>query len=134
MYYSFQELDKGKWSQSDTLCFDIDSASVILNTPVYCNIELVNNTDYLYQNIWLYIQDDFSGETSVNEKQYELCDEYGKWYGSGFGSLYQLGLSYKREIVFRERKNYRIRIIQGMRDEPLVGIEKVGIKLAISPN
>lgn len=132
IYYSFQELKKGEWSKYDTLCFDIDSASVILNKPVCFNIELVNNSDYPYRNIWLYILDDFSDENYVKEeKQYELCDEYGKWYGSGFGSVYQLSLNYKQDIIFQEKRDYRIKIVQGMRDEPLTGIEKVGVKLFI---
>jgi len=135
IYYSFQELNNGKWSQYDTLYFEIDSSSVIIGKPIQCDIELVNNTDYLYRNIWLYIQDDFSDTLYVqNERQYELCDEYGKWHGSGFGSLYQLSLSYKKDIIFKEKRNYRVRLIQGMRDEPLFGIEKVGIKLVALPD
>lgn len=135
IYYSFHELKSGKWSQFDTLFFEIDSTSIIIGKPIRFDIELVNNTDYPYRNIWLHVLDDFSDTVFVNnEIQYELCDEYGKWYGSGFGSLYQLSLNYKDDIVFKEKRNYRVGLIHGMRDEPLTGIEKVGIKLVASPD
>lgn len=133
IYFNFRELESSEWSKSDTLCFDIDSSSIVLNKPVRFDIELANNSDYPYQNIWLHIQDNFSNDSvyTTLEKQYGLCDEYGKWYGSGFGSLYQLSLEYRKNILFKEKRNYRVKIIQGMRDEPLTGIEKIGIKLSL---
>lgn len=131
-YYHFYELQNAKWSKSDTMSFDIDSSSILVNVPLDVKVELVNNTEYPYQNIWLYIQDDFDGENlQKQEKQYLLTDDQGKWLGSGFGSLYQLTLDYRSKIVFTEKKNYTVKIVQGMRDEPLIGIEKIGLKLIL---
>lgn len=130
IYYNFEQFTKSEWSRNDTLYFEIDSTSVIIGKPLDCNIEIVNTSDYPYRNIWLYIQDDFSDSIYTHyEKQYELCDEYGKWYGSGFGSVYMLSLNYKRNIILKEKRNYKIKMVHGMRDEPLTGIDKVGIKL-----
>jgi gliding motility-associated lipoprotein GldH len=129
-YYNFYELKDSEWSKLDTLYFDIDSAAIQLNTPYDICIELVNNSDYPYQNIWLYFQDNFERNSFVKvEKQYELADPLGKWYGSGFGSLYELSLDYKKRISFSEKRNYQLKVVQGMRDEPLVGIEKIGVRL-----
>jgi len=129
-YFQYFELKKGEWSKYDTLYYDIDSASVITNVPMNVEIELTNNSEYLYRNIWLYIQDDFAGNLFQKyEKQYQLCDEFGKWYGAGYGSLYQLSLIYKENVIFEEKRNYRIKLVHGMRDEPLIGIEKTGIKI-----
>lgn len=130
-YYHFYELKDSKWSKLDTLYFDIDSTCIEPNINYEMTIELTNNSDYPYQNIWLYFQDDFSGNNvKYTKSQYELADEMGRWYGSGFGSLYQVSLNYKDQISFPEKKNYQFKIIQGMRDEPLFGIEKVGVKLS----
>ena len=129
-YYRFSELQKDMWSKLDTIYFDIDSLSVLPNVPYDVTVELVNNSDYPYQNIWLYILDDFeSYNFTLEEKQYELADKLGKWHGSGFGSLYQLPLLYKKDVVFREKRNYRLKVVHGMRDEPLQGIEKIGLKI-----
>lgn len=130
-YYHFYELQDLKWSKLDTLYFDIDSTLIEPNVNYEMTIELANNSDYPYQNIWLYFQDNFSGNNfKYTELQYELADPMGRWYGSGFGSLYQVSLNYKEQISFPEKKNYQLKIVQGMRDEPLFGIEKVGIKLS----
>ncbi|MDR1092504.1 MAG: gliding motility lipoprotein GldH [Prevotella sp.] len=34
------------------------------------------------------------------------------------------------DIVFKEKRNYRIKIEHGMQDEPLMGIEKLGVKIS----
>lgn len=134
-YYHFSELKEASWSRFDTIYFDIDSLSVIPNVPYDITIELANNSDYPYQNIWLYIQDDFEGKDfSFEEKQYELADKLGKWHGSGFGSLYQLPLLYKKDVVFPQKRNYQLKVVHGMRDEPLVGIEKIGLKIESTQN
>lgn len=130
-YYRFSELKDANWSKLDTLYFDIDSLSVITDTPFNITIELANNSDYPYQNIWLYTLDNFEDSIfSQKEIQYELADKLGQWYGSGFGSLYQLPLLYKKDVVFKEKRNYQLKIVHGMRDEPLFGIEKIGVKIA----
>lgn len=133
-YYHFHELKDAKWSKSDTLYFDIDSNSVHLNTPLDLHVELINNSDYPYQNIWLFFQNNIEQDsTRITEKQYLLADNTGKWNGSGFGSSYQTSFIYLKNIIFTEKRNYRFKIIQGMRDEPLNGIEKVGLKISF-PN
>lgn len=129
-YYHFSELKDASWSKLDTLYFDIDSLSVIPDTPFDITIVLVNNSDYPYQNIWLYAFDNFEDSIfSFEEKQYELADKLGKWHGSGFGSLYQLPLPYKKDVIFKAKRNYQLKIVHGMRDEPLLGIEKIGVKI-----
>lgn len=134
-YYHFSELKDTGWSKFDTLYFDIDTMSVIPNVPLDITIELANNSDYPYQNIWLYVSDNFEGNTfNLEEKQYELADKLGKWHGSGFGSLYQLSLMYKKGVVLREKRNYQLKIVHGMRNEPLLGIEKIGVKIANTQN
>lgn len=135
-YFHFRELKDAQWSKYDTLYFDIDSSSVVLNVPLDIHIELVNNSDYPYQNIWLQLQSDFGTDSTTNivEKQYLLADNMGKWNGSGFGSSYQTSFIYLSDFVFTERRNYQLKVIQSMRDEPLYGLEKVGIKISLSDN
>lgn len=131
IYYHFQEIKNAKWSKYDTLLFDIDSTLFELNKPYNITIEVTNNINYPYQNIWFFVQTDIGNDSLFSEisKEYLLADEFGRWKGSGFGSLYQTSLSFDKQIIFDTKRNYQIRIQQGMRDEPLIGIEKVGIKI-----
>lgn len=130
-YYRFCEIKDGKWGQHDTLIFDIDSAHIELNTVYNIAIEITNNNDYPYRNFWCFVEDNISNDSIVDRTNIELilADEFGKWKGSGFGALYQSSTQLKEQISFAEKRNYRICILQGMRDEPLAGIEKVGIKI-----
>ncbi|MDR1089679.1 MAG: gliding motility lipoprotein GldH, partial [Prevotella sp.] len=127
IYYNFHEIKNAEWAQNDTLFFDIDSTLFELNTPYRMSIEVTNNVNYPYQNIWFFVQTDMENDSTFNDisKEYVLADKFGKWKGSGFGSLYQLSLPMD-DIVFKEKRNYRIKIEHGMQDEPLMGIEKLG--------
>ena len=58
-YYHFKELKNNSWSRLDTLTFDIDSTAILTGIPCNIDLEIVNNTNYEYQNIWFYATDDF---------------------------------------------------------------------------
>lgn len=128
-YYNFHEFPSAEWLKSDTLTFIVDSESIETNMPYKIELELVNNNNYPYQNIWLYITDDFSGQPYSDEKQYLLADERGRWSGAGFGSVYQLTLEYKDKVVFKDKRSYTLKVVHRMKDEKLIGIEKFGLNL-----
>ncbi|NDV95540.1 gliding motility lipoprotein GldH [Dysgonomonas sp. 521] len=130
IYSRFHELKNAEWAQNDTLVFDIDSTLFELDRPYSLTIELTNNVNYPYQNIWFFVQSDFESDTiyADTSREFLLADEFGKWKGSGFGSLYQSSLPFA-EITFKEKRNYRVKLEQGMRDQPLAGIERVGIRI-----
>lgn len=133
VYYHFHELKDAQWHQKDTLLFEIDSTLFELNKPYNLSVEVSNNVNYPYQNIWFFMQSNIDTDSTYTDvsKEFQLANEFGKWNGSGFGSIYQSSLSFGK-IVFKEKRNYRIKLEHGMRDEPLVGIEKVGIKVSAS--
>lgn len=130
IYYRFHEINNAEWAQNDTLTFDIDSTLFEVNVPYKIYLEVTNNVNYPYQNIWLFVQSNIN-DTVFNEqsKEYLLADEFGKWKGSGFGSLFQSSLPLDN-VVFKEKKNYQIKLEHGMRDVSLKGIEKVGLKIS----
>lgn len=131
VYYKFHEVKNNKWSKQDTLVYTVDPILFETGVPYKVSIDLVNGANYPYQNIWFYIQHNLEDSTGFKKEavQYNVSDEYGKWHGAGFGSLYQLPLVYKDTVVFKDKRPYQFRILQGMRDEPLVGINKVGIRV-----
>lgn len=130
IYSQYHELTDASWGYNDTLVYDIDSTLFELNTPYKVTIELTNNVGYPYQNIWFFMQANFESDSVFTgmSKEYQLADEFGKWLGSGFGSLYQSSLSVE-DVIFKEKRNYQIKLEHGMRDESLKGIEKIGIRI-----
>lgn len=131
VYYKFKEIKGEAWSKNDTLIFTIDPIMFETNVPYKVSIDLVNSANYPYQNLWFFIQHNLRDSTGFTKEavQYNISDEYGKWHGAGFGSLFQLPLVYKDTVVFTDKRPYTFKILQGMRDEPLKGINKVGVRI-----
>lgn len=133
IYYDFKTIKDEKWSKNDTLYFHIDSGMIQPGEKYNISIELSNSANYPYQNIWLYVSDNFRHTVFENKsKQYMLADEFGRWYGSGWGAIYQMSLEYGKELIFFESRDYCIKIVHGMRNEPLEGIEQIGVKIVKS--
>ncbi|MFV0470302.1 MAG: gliding motility lipoprotein GldH [Dysgonomonas sp.] len=130
-YFEFREIENGNWSKNNTLVFDVDSSLIDVGVPYRITLELIHTANYPYQNLWFYMQNNLENQSVPKHEslEYMVCDEFGKWHGSGFGSLFQLSLTYRDNFVFKEKRNYQFKIQQGMRDEPLAGIDKVGFKI-----
>jgi len=113
------------------LYFDIDSSLVNPNALYNISLEVSNNVNYPYRNIWIFVQDNIENDTifANSSKEYELADEFGKWHGSGFGNLYQISFPLFENVSFKRAGSHRIKLEHGMRDEMLPGIEKVGLRI-----
>lgn len=127
-YSEFRDISAKGWNRYDTLSF-----STSLTDAKSYNISLLsrNRADYPYQNVWFFVSCVQDSTTLFSDTvQIELADKMGKWYGSGWGSLFELTTPYKSGIRFpRSKKPYIIRIVQGMRDYDLKGMESVGIHI-----
>lgn len=99
--------------------------------PYILSLEVTNNVNYPYKNIWFFTQNDIENDSIFTQlsKEIPLASDLGKWLGSGFGTLYQSSFVINNNIIFKEKRNYSIKIEHGMKDELLNGIEKIGIKL-----
>lgn len=125
-YSAFRDIDTRGWNRYDTLRF---SFPIHDNRAYDLLIETRNNSDYPYQNLYLFVNGKIGNTVLFSDTiQTRLADKEGKWTGSGWGSLYTNQTIYKRHYRFPAlHKNYRIEIVQGMRDYSLIGIESAGI-------
>ncbi|NDW19062.1 gliding motility lipoprotein GldH [Dysgonomonas sp. 216] len=129
-YLEYRSIKHYEWSKRDTLTFVVDSSLLQPNSIYNISIEIATNGNYPYQNIWLYVQDNISDTIFESySKEYQLADEFGAWKGDGFGSVYQLSVTYKNNVRINTMRDYTLKIVHGMRDEPLFGVEKLGVKL-----
>ncbi len=89
-----------------------------------------NNDDYPHQNLWLFVRkENLSGEISQDTVQYFLADDFGRWIGSGIGSIFENVWIYEQRVKFREVGNYKVSVKHGMRHDLLEGIEEIGLKV-----
>lgn len=132
IYYRFEEITDAKWARDSVFAFIVDSSLYKPNEFYNISLEVTHNTSYPYRNIWLSVSHDLDNDSTImdEQKEYLLADTDGRWFGAGFGSLYQMSLPFKDHICFKERRNYTFLVKQSLPDDPLMGIEKIGLKIS----
>lgn len=134
IYYRYQHIAKAVWSKDSALVFRIDSLAFKPMHQYDISIEIVNNNLYPYQNLWLYLEHNFADSVFYRDSlQIALTDSHGRPKGSGVGGLYQLSVPYKKQIFRDSIYSYELRVRQAMKDDPLRGIEKIGLKIQEKP-
>ncbi|MBK5194736.1 MAG: gliding motility lipoprotein GldH [Proteiniphilum sp.] len=129
-YYRFHHIEKGKWYRDSTLIFTMDSLNISAGRAYDVTIEISSGYIYPYRNLWLRIDHNLADTLLRSDTlHYRLADEHGKWLGSGVGGLNQLSLPFLSSIPLYMPHLYRLTIAHVMSDDPLTGIEKVGLKV-----
>ena len=116
------------WNSANGVKFEVLIEDTTLDYQT--NILIRNSGDYAYQNLWLFVTEIAPDNTcSKDTLQYILADEFGRWLGSGVGSLYTNLCYYKESAHYSQKGKYTYIIEQAMRDEELKGITEVGIQI-----
>ena len=133
VYYRYHHIDKGRWERDSLQVFEIDSASLHPRRQYALSIELSTNNNYPYRDIWLHVAHNLVDTLFQRDTLHvAVADERGKWLGTGVGGLHQLSIPYIEEVRPVERDSttgYRVVIEQYMDQNPLVGVEKIGLKV-----
>ncbi|MEI7677012.1 MAG: gliding motility lipoprotein GldH [Bacteroidales bacterium] len=127
-YSEFRDIPAKGWNRYDTLFY----TTKLANSKTYTiDIDTRNRANYPYQNLWLFVScNQDSIEVFSDTIQIILADKMGHWYGSGWGSLYEFSTNYKKSFHFpKSNKPFIIKVVQGMRDYDLQGMESVGIRI-----
>lgn len=96
----FRPIDESGWSKSESLTFELPDTVPCGNKKTY-DVELHVRHDgkYPYRDLWLFV--DFVGGGVVLERDtvdVELADQYGNWFGSGFGGMMQKSMILKSSV------------------------------------
>jgi gliding motility-associated lipoprotein GldH len=131
VYYRFYQLEKGNWYHDSTLLFTMDSLDINMGERYDLSIELSSNHHFPYRNLWLQIDHNLTDSLIRRDTlQCILADDHGRWLGSSVGGLYQLSVPFLGSLPLDAAPHYRLSITQVMKDDPLPGIEKVGLKVS----
>lgn len=114
-YYSeYCPLPEAGWAYGDTLAFMPDSS-----VAPAVDIALRHNDAFPYSSLWIEVSDSLRRDTV----RIDLCDSYGRWLGTGFGSSHQIRVA----LPFRLSAGRRLSIRHIMRVDTLTGIEQIGL-------
>ena len=119
--------DANHWNCEDSIVFNYNIDDFEKNY----NVELFfrNNLDYPYRNLYLFLEIHyFDSIIRRDTLQYPITDKYGKWLGRGMGKT--------RDNYFLENMmalegggEYKFIITHGMRTNPLIGTNNIGVKI-----
>ena len=124
----YQDIDPNGWSSTEALDFEVEVQAKEGDLFNYL-IGLRNNNDYLYANIFFFVDvESPDGEHQIDTLQYLLAEPDGKWVGSGVGEI-KYNLFKFKEAQVMQTGVYKFSIVHGMRDDLLLGIEDIGLRI-----
>jgi len=128
-------LPKSAWHRTNTIQFTFSVNDSINKKNLFINLR--NNKDYEYSNLFLITQMNFpDGQVIVDTLEYDMADVTGKFLGQGFSDIKENKLFYKENITFPSTGDYTFKVRQAMRKngevqgiEELEGITHVGFRI-----
>lgn len=129
LYHTFCNLPPTGWKQKDTVCFDV-AACNSQTIPCQLYVEVRNRSEYPYQNLPLAITLVAPDSTvSFHDTlSLQLANEESKWTGKGWGGIYQKEFSVS-QLLLNQTGHYRFYITHCLKDNPVPGINDIGIRL-----
>jgi len=125
------EIGEIGWHQDSLMIFD-DVIITDTISPFDFYINLRHTTDYRYSNFYLFLNTTMpNGNMTRDTIELVLADNYGKWYGNGFGHIKDNRILVRENLVFPLKGNYHFSIEQAMRedDKVLENIRNVGFRI-----
>ena len=116
------------WRRMERARFEVEITDTISPCNILINVR--NNNNYKYMQLWLFV-DVRSPFGLVERDTFEimLADHRGKWLGHGLGSKFDTRLYLSSNYRFPVAGKYVFEYEQAMRDEPLIGIDDIGLRI-----
>ncbi|RUT77998.1 gliding motility lipoprotein GldH [Ancylomarina longa] len=128
VYEQYEDIPNYQWEQKNILRFEVNIKDTIQANNIFLNIR--NTGSYEYSNIWVFVKKITpDGKTENKKIELQLADEKGKWYGSGFGDIFDLQVPFQQNVIFPHSGKYVFEITQGMWPQKLNGVVNVGIRI-----
>lgn len=128
LYEKEISIKNAAWTDNDTLnfSFNIPDTSKIYNIL----LDVEHSPEYAFQNMYVEIYTAFpSGDRIKEMVSLELANRAGAWYGDCGSSSCTLEIPIQEGAFFNQMGDYKITIKQFMRKNPLVGVQRIGLKI-----
>lgn len=134
-FNTYKSINNEGWKANEKVLFEFDVKDTLSPKNLFINIR--NNNDYQYSNLYLITELIFPNETIVIDTlQYEMADETGEFLGTGFTEIKENKLFYKEKKTFPISGKYMFSVRHAMRKngvinpiEFLKGIQEVGFSI-----
>ncbi len=117
-----------KWNRNNLLQFQVNITDTISSFNL--NVNIRNGGNYSYRNLFLFINTYApTGEWVRDTVNCILANEKGKWLGSGIGDIYDIQITYKKNVRFPYPGIYSFTFEQAMRAEELSHVYDIGLRI-----
>ena len=123
-----QSLSNEVWLDSDTMVtkFQIGDTS----KEYHMDLTMRFTNAYEFSNFYvLSVLEKPNGELVDQVKSFDVTDKAGKWLGSGFGDIHSYEFPLYEIYTTDLPGTYRLKVVQYMRKESLVGCKDRGIRI-----
>ena len=128
IYNSTYDIKNSTWNTSEAISFNFQVQDTLQPYDVFINLR--HTSKYRYRNLYLFIETSAPTGHSVRDTfECMLADKKGKWYGSGWGDMYENRIPYKRFVRFPRSGTYSIEIKHAMRKKQLKHVSDIGIEI-----
>ena len=133
IYESNVDIPDDGWRRAEHARFEVKIADTIQPCNIYINVR--NNSGYKYMELWLFV-DVYSpmGLMERDTVKIMLADHRGKWLGHGLGNKFDTRKVFHKNVQFPISGKYVFEYEQAMRDEPLTGIDDIGLRVEKNGN
>ncbi len=94
--------------------------------------KLRHTADYRYSNLYIIFKLKGNGLNIKTRYQFKLAQIDGLWLGKGSGNLYTYEFFLQKDFKFPKAGKYTLEIEQNMRDNPLMNVSDIGIRVALA--
>ena len=116
------------WHRTEHARFEVAITDTISPCNVYVNVR--NNNNYRYMELWLFIDvHSPAGTVERDTAKIILADHRGKWLGHGLGSKFDTRMVFRKNVRFPVSGVYVFEYEQATRDESLIGIDDIGLRI-----
>lgn len=122
-FSEYRTIDDEGWAYGDTLKYNFVPRDSVVNGAL--SLSLRHTNDYIYSNIYLEVTVADSLTMRRDTLAIRLADDFGRWYGRGIGTDFQVSDTIDRDITLRRPVTIGVRHV--MRDAMLKDIEQVGV-------
>ncbi len=133
VYESNVKIPDHSWYRLEKARFQVEITDTISVYNLYVNIR--NNSEYRWSNLWLFVNvQSPAGVVQRDTLQIVIADQYGKWTGNGLGDKYDNRMLFGKNVYFPASGTYTFEYEQAMREDPVIGIEDVGLRVEKAVN
>lgn len=121
-----------KWSYADVPKFEVHITDAQSRYDISVNVR--HSAAYKYSNIFFLLHEKGPGiKDTAYRHEMKLAELDGRWLGRSAGNLYENQLLLKENYAFPDTGLYQFGVEQNMRENPLLDITDVGLKLIKKP-